>query len=110
MIIGIGTSGADIARDLAPHASKLYMVGRDIKRNTPHEHQALRRMQRFTLPSNAEQVREIDQFEEPHADMGEGDIRQGRVVLKDGRVLSGIDHIIFATGHVITYQMPSGGY
>ena len=97
MIVGIGTSGADIARDLAPYVNKLYMVGREIKRAAPGEHQAMRRMQRFTLPSNAEQVREIDHFVEPQD--GDG-MREGRVVLKDGRVLTGIDHVIFATGYV----------
>jgi hypothetical protein len=98
MIVGIGTSGADIARDLSPHVNKLYMVGREIKRDSPKGYQVMRRMQRFTLPSNAEQVREIDHFVQPSEDAGEADISRGRVVLKDGRVLSGIDHVIFATG------------
>lgn len=70
------------------------MVGRPL--NGPTQYRALRRLQRFILPSNAEVYPEIHQFVPP----GEDDIAigQGRVALSDGRVLSGIDEIIFATG------------
>ncbi|WVR03026.1 hypothetical protein IAU60_000015 [Kwoniella sp. DSM 27419] len=99
LLIGIGTSGNDISRDIAPYASKIYMVGRN-KLRGPVAYKKQRRMQRFLLPDNAEQVPEIRRFLPPSPGQS---IRQASVELTDGRVLTGIDEVIFATGYQYSF-------
>ncbi|ORY32264.1 hypothetical protein BCR39DRAFT_587004 [Naematelia encephala] len=98
LIIGIGTSGVDIARDLSPHTRKIYMVGRN-RIAGPEGYRQMRRLQRHLLPPNAENVPEIKRFRPP----SDGGIEGGQVELTDGRVISGIGAVIFATGYQYSF-------
>ncbi|WVQ72197.1 hypothetical protein IAR50_001743 [Cryptococcus sp. DSM 104548] len=100
LIVGIGTSGNDISKDLSPHTSKLYLVGRNVLRG-PKAYREQRKMQRqFVLP-NAEQVPEIKRFLPPKTGAG---IEEGEIELTDGRIITGVDGIIFTTG--FQYSFP----
>ncbi|TYJ53790.1 hypothetical protein B9479_005550 [Cryptococcus floricola] len=100
LIVGIGTSGNDISKDLSPHTSKLYLVGRNVLRG-PKAYREQRKMQRqFVLP-NAEQVPEIKRFLPPPAGKG---IEEAEIELTDGRIITGVDGIIFTTG--FQYSFP----
>jgi hypothetical protein len=46
------------------------------------------------LPENGEHVDQIKRFRTPHS----ADISEGQIELVDGRILEGIDYIIFCTG------------
>jgi hypothetical protein len=81
-----------MARDLAPHVSKVYMVGKNVL-SGPESYQAMRRSQRLMMPENAELVPEIREFRCPQGTMEASDIE-----LTDGRVLSNIGLIVFSTG------------
>jgi hypothetical protein len=96
LIVGTGTSGIDISHDLSPHVSKIYIVGKNTLRG-PEGYKSMRRFQRYILPKNAEQLPEISGFDVPIPGQ---DIKEARVILCDGRVVTGIDRIIFATGYV----------
>lgn len=84
MIVGIGTSGVDIAKDLSPYAERVYMVGNSIR--GPEQYQAQRKSQRQRIPDNGELLPEISRFD--------GDY----IELVDGRVLHDVDTVILATG------------
>ncbi|WVQ82943.1 hypothetical protein IAT38_005079 [Cryptococcus sp. DSM 104549] len=99
LIVGIGTSGNDIGKDLAAYAKKIFLVGRNTIRG-PQGYQEMRRMQRHLKPDNAEQVPEIKRFFPPSPGQS---ISEGRIELTDGRVLTGIDEIIFATGYQYSF-------
>ncbi|GFZ50283.1 hypothetical protein JCM24511_08039 [Saitozyma sp. JCM 24511] len=99
LIVGIGTSGIDIAQDLSPHVKKIYMVGKN-EIVGPEGYQIMRRGQRRWLPSNAEALPEITSFEDPESAEG---MDKGVITLSDGRVVTGIDSIIFATGYRYSY-------
>jgi cation diffusion facilitator CzcD-associated flavoprotein CzcO len=89
MVIGIGTSGVDIAKDLAPHVDRVYMVGNAIQ--GPELYQAQRKSQRQRIPENGELLPEIRQFG-----------RRG-IELVDGRVAHDIDVVILATGYQYSF-------
>ncbi|WWD22598.1 hypothetical protein CI109_107091 [Kwoniella shandongensis] len=99
LIVGLGTSGNDIARDLSPHVNKLYLVGKNVLRG-PVAYQQQRRMQRYLVPDNSEKVAEIKRFVplKPGQALSEGTIE-----LTDGRTLTGVDEIIFATGYQYSF-------
>ncbi|WRT63141.1 uncharacterized protein IL334_000044 [Kwoniella shivajii] len=99
LLIGIGTSGNDIARDIDPFVKRTYMVGRNKLRGPP-AYQKQRKMQRFMLPQKAEAVSEIHRFLPPK--LGQP-IREAEVELSDGRILKGIDEVIFATGYQYSF-------
>lgn len=94
LLIGSGTSGVDIAKDLSTHAKKVYQVARD-KILGPESYVKFRTIQRTFLPSNAELVREVTKFTLPPKG---GNINEGGVELTDGTVIKGIDAVIFSTG------------
>lgn len=75
----------ETAHKLSPFVRKIWIAARRIE--GPDTHQASRRLQRFVLPSNAEAVKMVEAFE------GYGEVR-----LVDGRLLSGIIEVVFATG------------
>ncbi|OCF32310.1 dimethylaniline monooxygenase [Kwoniella heveanensis BCC8398] len=99
LLVGIGTSGNDIAKDISPFVNKIYMVGRN-KLRGPIEYKKQRQMQRFLLPENAQAVSEIKRFVPPAAGQV---IQQTSVELTDGTVLEGIDEVIFATGYQYSF-------
>ncbi|KAK8844850.1 hypothetical protein IAR55_006700 [Kwoniella newhampshirensis] len=99
LIVGLGTSGNDIARDLASHANKLYLVGKNVLRG-PTAYQQQRRLQRALVPENSERVAEIKRF----LPLKSGQtLSEGTIELTDGRLLTGIDEVIFATGYQYSY-------
>ncbi|OXG54155.1 dimethylaniline monooxygenase [Cryptococcus neoformans] len=99
IIVGIGTSGNDIAKDISPYAKKIYMVGRNILRG-PQQYRDLRKMQRhFALP-NSEILPEIRCFHAPSPGQA---INEGSIEFTNGRVITGVDEIIFATGYQYSY-------
>lgn len=85
LIVGSGQATLETAHKLSPLVRKIWISARPIE--GPDSHQAWRRLQRFVLPSNAEVVRPIETFE-----------GAGIVKLVDGRELSGIGEVVFATG------------
>lgn len=99
LVVGIGTSGVEIARDLNPHAKKIYMVGRAALRG-PDGYKTMRERQRLMLPSNGEAVAEIRRFIPPSPGSA---IEDGVVELVDGRRLTGISGVIFSTGYQYGY-------
>jgi hypothetical protein len=94
LIVGTGTSGIDISRDLAPHVPKIYMVGKN-EIEGPPGYQQMRKMQRYLLPENGEQIPEIRRFYPPE---GANTLEDAKIELTDGRIISGVGSIIFATG------------
>jgi hypothetical protein len=97
LIVGIGTSGIDIARDLAPHTGRIYMVGKPV--HGPDSYRAQRLFQRRLLPKNAEEVAPIRRFLQPG-----GTMEEAGVELVDGRVIWGVSLVLFATGY--QYSLP----
>ncbi|KAL7419272.1 hypothetical protein Q5752_006109 [Cryptotrichosporon argae] len=98
LIVGIGTSGVDIARDLAGHAAHVHMVGKAEIRG-PEGYQKMRRMQRRIVPSG-EALPEIRRFRAPAP--GEP-LEAATVELADGRTLTGLSLVLFATGYQYSY-------
>ncbi|WWC67381.1 uncharacterized protein I206_101289 [Kwoniella pini CBS 10737] len=104
LLVGIGTSGNDIARDLDPYVEKTYMVGRN-KLRGPVAYQKQRRMQRFMVPEKAEPVSEIHRFIPPTEGQS---IDEAEIELTDGRILKGLSEVIFATGYQYSFPfLPS---
>ncbi|WWC97685.1 hypothetical protein V866_004569 [Kwoniella sp. B9012] len=99
LIIGAGTSGMDIARDLTPHASKILVSAR-VSTSAPSGYQAFRAAQRSRSTEKTEDLDEIRAFrsiENVEA------IADAEIELVDGRVIRGVDHIIFCTGYQYSY-------
>jgi len=94
LVVGVGTSGSEIARDLAPYAAKLYASTKKYDWEKLHPFQR-RSFKRF--PSETEFVPQISSFE-PLSSLHEG-IKDGKIVLVNGTVLQGVDEIILATGY-----------
>lgn len=95
VIVGAGTSGVDIARDIASTARNVYMVGKN-RLTGPDDYKKFRNFQRFLVPKTALSVPEIKTFRPPPS--GPKGIEAGEIELTDGRVLTDIHEIIFATG------------
>ncbi|PPQ80532.1 hypothetical protein CVT24_002655 [Panaeolus cyanescens] len=95
LVVGASTSGGEISRDIIKHVNKIYQSIRPSKSPIPERPQIdfLRR-----LPHNVTIVPEIRRF----LPVG-SNIRDGRVELVNGTIISGIDRIIFATGYRYTY-------
>jgi len=92
LVIGVGTSGSEIARDIGPHVKNLYASIRPHETYHAFERRSLRR-----FPSTTKFIPEIVSFTSlPSDDEG---IQHGKIVLKNGTVLTGIDEIILATGY-----------
>lgn len=99
LVVGCGTSGIDMARDLEEHVSKVYMVGRKPETG-PDAYKSLRNWQRRLLPKNGELVDEIKRFIPPAPG---APIEEGQIELVDGRIITNISLIIFATGYQYSY-------
>ncbi|OCF72394.1 dimethylaniline monooxygenase [Kwoniella mangroviensis CBS 8886] len=99
LLVGIGTSDTDIARDLDPYVEKTYLVGRNKLRGPP-AYQRQRKLQRFMVSEKGESVAEIQRFVPPNPGQP---IEEAEVELKDGRILKGISEVIFATGYQYSF-------
>ncbi|KAK0496782.1 hypothetical protein EDD18DRAFT_176503 [Armillaria luteobubalina] len=95
LVVGAGTSGGEVARDLNFHAQKVYLSTRPDKSTVPH---FPREAQLGRVPENTTFIGEIRRFQPT------SDISAGEVELINGTVITGIDHIIFSTG--FKYSFP----
>lgn len=93
MIVGIGTSGIDIAWDLIDHARKVYLIGKD-KIEGPDQHLRQRQLQRHLIPPKALHLGEIRRFHQPSSSR----IEDGTIELTSGERMTGVNTIIFASG------------
>ncbi|THU85250.1 FAD/NAD-P-binding domain-containing protein [Dendrothele bispora CBS 962.96] len=87
LVVGVGTSGSEIARDIAPFAKKLYASSKEYDWDKLHPFQR-RSFRRF--PSETEFIPQISSFK-PLSSLDNG-IRGGQIVLFNGS-------IILATGY-----------
>ncbi|KAJ3730602.1 FAD/NAD-P-binding domain-containing protein [Lentinula raphanica] len=95
LVVGVGTSGSEIARDIAPFAKKVYASHKEYADwDTLHPFQR-RSFRRF--PPETEFLPRISRFE-PLETLDRG-IKEGRIVLVNGTVLENIDEVILATGY-----------
>ncbi|KAK7439021.1 hypothetical protein VKT23_017727 [Stygiomarasmius scandens] len=94
LVVGVGTSGSEIARDIAPFTKKLYASTKEYDWDKLHPFQR-RSFRRF--PDETEFIPQISSFQ-PLSSLQNG-IQDGRIILVNGTVLSGIDEIILATGY-----------
>ncbi|KAF5319574.1 hypothetical protein D9619_008495 [Psilocybe cf. subviscida] len=97
LIVGAASSGGEISRDIINHAKNVFVSIRPHKApvSTFPETNYLSR-----IPSNATIIGEIKCFLPPqHSD----DIRKAKVELTNGTIITGLDHIIFATGYRYSY-------
>lgn len=97
LLIGAGVSSTDIAREISTQAKNIYQVSRGGVFDLPTSF----------LPPGATRISgEISAFEVPPT--GEPQLRDalepipGRIVLKDGRVLTEIHRVIICTGYLMT--------
>ncbi|KAG7443178.1 FAD/NAD-P-binding domain-containing protein [Guyanagaster necrorhizus] len=94
LVVGVGTSGSEIARDIIPYAKKVYASSKKYVWDNLHPFQR-RSFRRF--PPETEFIPEIASFSAlPSFDNG---IKAGKITLVNGSVLEGIDEIILATGY-----------
>ncbi|WVQ94357.1 hypothetical protein IAU59_001436 [Kwoniella sp. CBS 9459] len=103
LIVGAGTSGMDIARDLSDHAGKILISAR-ISSSAPAGYQAFRQAQRSRGTEKTVDLEEIKAFKTPVAG---GRVQDGEIEFIDGKVVKGIDHIIFCTGYQYSYPFLS---
>lgn len=96
LIIGAGTSGMDIARDLSPHASRILVSSR-LDRNAPTGYQKFRDTQRSRRPPGSEDIPEVKLFRSPQQTPGESEIE-----LVDGTTVHA-DAVIFCTGYQYSF-------
>lgn len=88
MVIGVGTSGSEIARDIAPYANKVYASHKKYDWDRLHPFQR-RSFQRF--PAETEFIPEISRFDTlPSLNNG---IKDGKILLANGTVLTNIDEV-----------------
>ncbi|EIW77431.1 FAD/NAD(P)-binding domain-containing protein [Coniophora puteana RWD-64-598 SS2] len=97
LIVGAQTSGAEISRDINKHAKQ---VLQSIKAH-PDEHKDISAVGLLArLPRNTTIVPEIKQF----LPLEDGStLESSKIELVNGTILTGIDHIIFATGYRYSY-------
>lgn len=97
LIIGAGVSSMDITKEITARGAKVYQSIRESKYALSADR----------LPEGAERVAMVSEFiasdsDTPQELWGEQSI-PGKVVLSDGRVLEGIDHVVVATGYITSY-------
>ncbi|KAF7289957.1 Dimethylaniline monooxygenase [Mycena indigotica] len=108
LIVGASVSASEIARDIAPFTKTLYTsirvsshIFHDKLLTNSQPHAKLSPFQlrsRLRFPEIATVVPEIKSFE-PLVDHKKG-IKDGKIHLVNGSVLTGIDEIILATGYI----------
>lgn len=93
LVLGVGTSGSEIARDIDPYAKKLYASVKSSHQDThPFQRRSIRR-----FPESIEFIPEIESFG-PISSYTEG-ITAGVIKLANGTALTGVDEVILATGY-----------
>ncbi|KAI0090718.1 FAD/NAD-P-binding domain-containing protein [Irpex rosettiformis] len=95
LVIGVGTSGSEIARDIAPYAKNVYASHKNYEWDKLHPFQR-RSFRRF--PKETKFIGEIEQFK-PLQSLNHG-IKNGDIKLKNGTTLTDFDEIILATGYI----------
>lgn len=103
LIIGAGTSGMDIARDLSDHVESVIISSR-IDPTAPSTYQNFRRAQSSRAPPKGEKVGAIKAFRVPPAGSS---MSQGEIEIEDGLTVTGIDAIIWCTGYQYSYPFLS---
>ncbi|WVW85175.1 hypothetical protein I302_107213 [Kwoniella bestiolae CBS 10118] len=100
LLIGASVSAMGISNDIGPHVSKLFVSVRPGNRTALFKRRSYRR-----LYPEAEKVGEIARFDSL---VSNDSIMNGRIVLANGTVLTGIDEVILATGyrHANSYLGP----
>ncbi|XDG02443.1 hypothetical protein ABKA04_002058 [Annulohypoxylon sp. FPYF3050] len=100
LIIGAGVSALDIAKETAPLGAKIIQSRRESKYDVLVSR----------LPEGVDRVAMVAEFipdtvdgKSESAPLKPGQAIPGKVVLEDGRVLEGIDHVIIATGYITSY-------
>ena len=98
LVLGAGVSAVDICRELDGVANKVYQSVRGGRFDLPAS----------LLPENVSRVTEVAKFvsrNEKHGNqvLGDGDTIPGSIILKDGRVLDDIHHVVLATGYITSY-------
>ncbi|KAJ7575403.1 FAD/NAD(P)-binding domain-containing protein [Mycena floridula] len=92
LVVGAGTSGSEISRDINVDARKVYQSVRVAVPKNPLENIWRRR-----VPGNTTFVGEIKRFHSiPSSSPG---TQNGEIELTNGTIITGVDHIIFATGY-----------
>ncbi|KAF5346471.1 hypothetical protein D9756_010063 [Leucocoprinus leucothites] len=94
LIVGAAASGSQISREVSTHAAKIYQSVRPEK--VPQRPSLIDFIRQ--IPQNVSIVAEIKRFYSPSAT-----IQESRIELVDGTILSGIDHVLFATGFRYSY-------
>ena len=101
LLVGAGTSSTDIARELGTVARRIYQVSRGGNFDLPS----------VLLPGNAERIGEIEAFERlpsygrgSHIALNDASSPiPGTIVLKDGRRIANIHHIVLCTGYQFSH-------
>ncbi|KAF7974358.1 hypothetical protein HWV62_12312 [Athelia sp. TMB] len=98
LIVGAANSGSEIARDLITGAKKIYQSIRPDNSSAPHFE-----LGRFLgrIPQNVTVIPEINRFQQI---LQSESFSDGKIELKNGSIITGIDRIIFATGY--RYSFP----
>ncbi|KAI0691903.1 FAD/NAD-P-binding domain-containing protein [Cytidiella melzeri] len=89
LVVGVGTSGSEIARDIAPYAKKVYASHKvyDWDKLHPFQRRSFRR-----FPPETEFIPQIEKFE-PLESL-DGGIKNGNIKLTNGTILTGIDEAL----------------
>ncbi|KAI1774157.1 FAD/NAD(P)-binding domain-containing protein [Hypoxylon cercidicola] len=100
LIIGAGVSAVDIAKETAPLGAKIIQSRRESKYDSLGSR----------LPEGVERHAMVAEFilnntttEMNPQLLGPGSAIPGKVLLEDGKVIEGIDHVIIATGYISSY-------
>ncbi len=98
LVIGAGASSMDIAKETTNLGGRVYQSIRESKYALGADR----------LPENAERVAMVSEFVADSSSDAAAKLRNdqpipGKVILSDGRVLEGIDHVVVATGYITTY-------
>ncbi|CAI4215813.1 unnamed protein product [Parascedosporium putredinis] len=102
LIVGAGVSSYDIANEIDKVGGKTYQITRDVTRaNTARQE---------GLAESCERVPDVQEFIlDPDSDVNQQDALSsgepipGKVVLRNGREITGIHHVVVATGYITTY-------
>ncbi|KXN92684.1 Thiol-specific monooxygenase [Leucoagaricus sp. SymC.cos] len=94
LMVGAGSSGSQISREIAPHADKIYQ---SVRVQDPSQRPTIIDWVR-TIPQNVSIVAEIKSFHSPGST-----IQETAIELVDGTILTGIDYVLFSTGFLQTY-------
>lgn len=98
LIVGAGVSSHDITNQIDEVGGKSYQICRDPTRAKAARQEG--------LAESCERVPDVKEFildPDQRPFLGNKEHIPGKVVLKDGRELAGIDHVVVATGYITAY-------